>query len=341
MNRRKVLPVAASLLTLFGMLLFATPGAAYVRSRSNGCRAIYWNQSCVYLYPDSALLPDLPNADTIRIIQQAINSWETLLPDAFLKLHYHEPDGPKEVHFDHQSVIKFRSMTWVRPGDCGVVVMPYDHAAAAITTVFFIDKPTDPATDGQILDADIELNAVDNRFYDADQGIPANPDRRTLTDLWNTLTHEMGHLQGLDHTCAIFPDSEGDKVAMCTKDDKGQPRPVCGNVLGSNAPADKIIADTTMFATATPMEKKKRMPKADDIAGIVNAYPLASDPKNCALPQVTDPCGKSGGCAVSAQNRVGRVGPAGLSGLGLLGLVGLLALVISSRSRRWRLGEHR
>ena len=62
-------------------------------------------------------------------------------------------------------------------------------AAAAITTVTYINKPTDATADGRIIDADIELNAVNNYFYNADQAAP-NTGQRKATDLWNTLTHE-------------------------------------------------------------------------------------------------------------------------------------------------------
>src|SRR5207253_2066846 len=135
----------------------------------------------------------------------------------------------------------------------------------------------------EILDADIELNAVDNRFYNADNGIPAGNSGRTLADLRNTLTHELGHLQGLDHTCRI---SDNDGTPACVVDNTGARAPLCHA-------ASMAIADTTMFATAAPMETKKRLPKADDVQAVTDAYPIAQDPKICQQPTPQDPCGKT------------------------------------------------
>ena len=76
-----------------------------------------------------------------------------------------------------------------------------------MTTVSFLNKPTEPDLDGQIVDTDIDLNAVGYRFVDGSKPLSTG-DRRSPVDLWNVLTHELGHVMGLDHTCLI----DGDRV---------------------------------------------------------------------------------------------------------------------------------
>ncbi|TXD38568.1 matrixin family metalloprotease [Lujinxingia vulgaris] len=59
--------------------------------------------------------------------------------------------------------------------------------AIALTTVTY------RMTDGQILDADIEMNGADYVFTNSENG------EAGTMDLRNTLTHEVGHFLGLDH----------------------------------------------------------------------------------------------------------------------------------------------
>jgi hypothetical protein len=319
-----------SLLVLAALLTQAVPAGAWVRSKTTGCHPVYWTTSCVYIQPDSVLTDDMTPAEAKRLIQQSIAAWQSKTTGSYLKLNYLEPDVPREARFDKQPVIKFRTGKWCRPGDCaGDKETCYDSSAAAITTVFFVNKPEDATQDGQILDADIEMNNVNNIFYDADGAKPIT-DGRSLADLENTLVHELGHLQGLEHTCRA---SSNDGTPECTIDDQGDRPPLCGVAI-ANAPRDpkyQDIVDTTMFATALPGETKKRTPEADDVAAINSIYPSAKDPKSCTKTGAKDQCGGGGGggCTVSPRT-------SSAAGLPLLLLCGLLL-----RTRRLRRGRPR
>jgi hypothetical protein len=143
--------------------------------------------------------------------------------------------------------------------------------------VFYLDRPGQDM-DGFIIDADIELNNINYTYITVVDGQP-NPAKRdgtdSVADFENTLTHELGHLQGLDHTCkdSATPANE--------VDENGNPPPPCNN-LGSLLPADLVkTREATMFNSAPPGEIKKRSPEADDVNGICTIYPAANPQSEC------------------------------------------------------------
>ena len=170
---------------------------------------------------------------------------------------------------------------------------------------------------GTILDADIELNDLNFTFAILPTTAPEDMNR-PFADLENTLTHELGHLQGLDHTCkdTATPAQE--------VDDSGNPPPDCGS-LGSLPLAEQTkIKLATMYNFAMPHEINKRSPEADDVAGIASAYPPASDPASCAHTNLN--AFKSGGCTIGGRTT---------RSLGAIAVL-LGALVALVARRRWR-----
>jgi hypothetical protein len=197
--------------------------------------------------------------------------------------------------------IGFRHDEWRKiPCDPKLEVCdPYGANAIAITTV------TSNTRTGQILDADIELNAVTQKFADV---VVDGPRPRasgvSVQDLQNTLTHELGHLIGLDHNCY-------DPGASATP-----PRDQSGNAAPFCASANATIAEATMFNSALPGETKKRDLANDDVAAICDIYKPIDD---------------SGGCAIFPHRTSTR--HAGLTLL-LAGLFSVLFALIARRRRR-------
>jgi hypothetical protein len=307
------------LLALVGLAI-AGPvpdAAAYVRTRSpNTCVLVAWAQSCLYVQPDSSLeLIDMTAAEVEQAMQSAVTSWnDRLAASSYMRLRLLRPDGPREVNrVDQLQVIKFRRETWCRPAMAGRDTPTcFDPSATAVTTVSFLNKPADPALDGRIIDADIDMNAVNYRFYDALKGspTPSSSDGRTPVDLWNTLSHELGHVLGLEHTCRL-----DDAPYACLVTDRGGTIPSCEDVeLGRRGDsALETVYETTMYPTSTSSETSRRLPKADDLAGVVDAYPQGRDPQTCTVPLTLSPTG----CSAGPLSR--GTGPAGLLlGLGLL-----------------------
>ena len=98
---------------------------------------------------------------------------------------------------------------------------PHDPSAIGLTTVMYVNTPGSRG-DGTILDADIELNNVNYTFTIDPANAVARPGTQ-VADLENTLTHELGHVQGLAHTC-------WDHITMQPPlDNTGQPIPDCND----------------------------------------------------------------------------------------------------------------
>jgi MYXO-CTERM domain-containing protein len=316
--RGRLIPLLIGL----ALCLLGDPARAYVRTRSpNTCVMVAWAQSCIYVQPDSAIeLSDLTRAEVEEAIRTAITSWnERLRPSSYMRMRYLPPDGPREVsRVDQLQLIKFRHDSWCRPSaSSSSGETCFDPAATAVTTVSFLNKPQDPSLDGRIIDADIDMNAFNYRFYDAAKGrLPSSAtDGRTPVDLWNTLSHELGHVLGLEHTCRL----DDAPYASCIVTDRGETIPACETVeLGRRGdPALQLVYETTMYPTSTSSETSRRLPKADDLAGVVDAYPQGSDPQTCDTPYVVDPVG----CASTRPSSA--AGVAAIAPLALLGALGL------------------
>lgn len=289
--RRSILVLSAALAA--GLWLWTQPAAAYVRAyTADGCHPLFWAQTCVSVTTDAESVRDMPLSEVDRIVRNAVAGWQTRTRgQSFLDLVYVPAAGLRKTDVDGWNVIRFRDDTWCRPPDepNGETIC-YDPAAVAITAVSYIE-------DGRILDADIELNATTHSFYDADQEPPPRPGKRRPTDLWTTLSHELGHLQGLEHSCL-----RGSTHASCLRDGAGRRVLDCQTVEGGRATNPKLedIYETTMYPVAATTAFSKRAPKQDDVDGIVSTYPLDADPKICVVPSV----------AGQATNAIGACGAA-------------------------------
>lgn len=313
---------------------------AFVRSRTRSCQPVFWPQGCLYIQPDSELLgSDLDPASAEAAIKNAIAAWNDHLGvSSFLQLRYLAPRGPQEVNpLDGLQLLKFRRNRFCRPVTATTSMeVCFDQSATAVTTVTFINRPSDPSVDGMIVDADIDFNGVDFRFYDADRGLPPLSGRPPV-DLWNTVTHELGHVMGLEHTCSLFAGG----IPACVVDDQGRPVPDCSEVEldRSHDPRLQTLYEATMYPSAAPGETTKRQPHADDVAGVITAYPRVRDPMTCRLPAVVPY-----GCAAASPAFSAAASPAlsaataawQRAALGLAGAVFLALCSLRALARRQR-----
>jgi MYXO-CTERM domain-containing protein len=181
---------------------------------------------------------------------------------------------------------------------CATANNCWDHGATgtiALTTVTFV------ASTGQIVDADMEIYGWNGSTGGA-TGLPtgyymtcATPTSSTCArppygltgcnyvDVGNIVTHEAGHMLGLDHTCTY-------------------PAPYNSCPTGG----------TTMDPTMVPGETSKRTLSPDDTNGVCTIYPAGAATVTC-IGTAPEPA-KSGGCSTGG----GGSGVLGLLGVGLL-----------------------
>jgi MYXO-CTERM domain-containing protein len=294
---------------LAAALICAKPAAAYVRYTSSTGKMFKWSQSCVQLtaYP-ADLEPMMPVEEVLGAVDASAATWSTT-SDACtyldLMVSSSTDPTPRATNDGHNLVI-FRTTNWCKlaaNGTCDPAVQ-YDPAALALTSV------SASTSSGAIRDADIEVNAFHFQWAD----LVTHPELRgagmSFHDLQNAVTHEMGHLIGLDHTCYFQPPAPIDAT--------GAPIPDC-------ADASPAVLATTMFPSANPGDIDKRTLAPDDQMAVCDIYPAAENPMSCT-PQGMSPPGGGDGCACAA---AGAPAPAGL-------VVLIAAALLLARARRRR-----
>ncbi len=158
------------------------------------------------------------------------------------------------------------------PGACAARFNCWDHSAALAANTLALTTVTFLADTGEILDADMELNG-----WNGDSGVPQDgtagwyftcggPDLPICSsppygqsacnwiDVGNTVTHEVGHMIGLDHVCV-----------------SSYPPPY--NACPSPA--------SVMAPTAVLGETRKRVLSPDDTEAICTIYPAGAATRTC------------------------------------------------------------
>jgi hypothetical protein len=154
---------------------------------------IAWPTTCVSyaIQKDGSAVRDITAEQLSTIVDQAFATWTETICETGLSIateNYGEVNcrtGEFNTQLANANVWMFRDTGWstgnaVEGGD------GFDASALAVTTTNFNWK------NGQLYDADVELNADQVEF--------TLPDQRTQFDLLSIVTHEAGHFLGLDHS---------------------------------------------------------------------------------------------------------------------------------------------
>ncbi len=291
----------------------ARPAAAYVRGVSDNGAPLYWASSCaavtIYLNGFSMMTSD----EVAKSIAAAAHAWspsEVTCPgpdgDAGTGHPYFEivpsmsTGGPVPgIGYDGKNSIVFETTDW--PADLGPEVIAFTYHSS---------RP-----DGEIVDTDIDINAVGVSWANLDPGSTALGHTPDAIDLQTAITHEFGHFIGLGHTCF-----HAGVDVIVPHDDQGQPIPTCPDP--PSTPTDVREAQSVMWFFVEPgfTGIPKRVLAPDDARGICDIYPAARDPHVCALNLPDDGCG----CATDGYPRRGAA----------LSLLALGIAVAHARRRR-------
>jgi len=266
----------------------------------------HWGQSCVPVtaYPDQ--FRDMTPAQVGVAATAAAGAWSrTQVACTFMDVEVDVSSDPTHpAGSDPYNVLVFKD-PWcdpAHPGQC-------EPSALAITSVW-ANKKT-----GVIHDGDIEVNADPSLSVWADLDI--DPEL-WKNDLQNALTHEMGHLIGLDHNCYSPTTAKNSRPMI---DDQGNAVPDC-----ADAPDD--VQAATMFNSAKPGDMTKRTLSPDDLQAVCDIYPVAADPMLCPTPPPPPTDTPTGGCAYG--------GGARATAGGALSVALAAAAVLFARRRRRR-----
>ena len=206
-----------------------------------------------------------------------------------------------DVGFDGKNMIVFYQDSWSKhplPAD-PTQALAYAPNAFAVTTVY------KSKTTGEIVDADMEINAV--KFVWEDLVKRPDPGNQDAADFQNTLTHELGHVIGLAHPC--YSQNDG---PTRLNDNNGNPELDCGS---PTLPA--AVSESTMFPAVATSDTQRRTLAADDQQAVCDIYP-----SGLAL------CGQSqgDGCTLVGHAPTGTHGRA---------LPTFLALLLASLLWKW------
>lgn len=196
---------------------------AYKRSRvadptveASARHCLYWTEkSRVFFNQNTAGDPALPGEGVFAAVTSSFQTWNSAFAScgslSFAegprvtdrKLGYSITAGSSNVN---QVLFRSRKCSTVAPAadpcqkddSCGNAYDCWNHDSGSIG----VTTTTYDVRTGRIFDVDIELNAANFKFSTADSPVCAPPELSqscVATDVQNTVTHEVGHLVGLDH----------------------------------------------------------------------------------------------------------------------------------------------
>lgn len=277
----------------------AREARAFVRETSSytNLTPLHWSSGCVVLAVADPQSPDLSWTDLLTATQAAADTWTRAAAGCGSGFSFvvHLARAGLGVGRDgvNAILIHWSNYCGSRGSSPGC-----DPLSLAATSPHAVDH-AGAADDGRIYEADVEINGEAYSWGLVPQG--------GEMDLQGAITHELGHVLGLDHNCY-----ESGFGLPRPVDDQGVPVVDC-----AGAPTDVTAA---IMYPGGDYSTERRTLSSDDVRGICSIYPAGTPP---ACQGSLTP---SGGCSVGDRD------PGGSSIWTLGGLGGLL-LWLKGRGR--------
>jgi hypothetical protein len=264
----------AALFALACGLAAPAPAQAYVRAVTEKHAAWHWDRPSITLDVHAGQPgPELTSEELVQSVAGAAAPWsqpQLACTSVSLQVAGH-PEATAPVKRDGANRVVFRRLEWC-PDPREPDEPCYASEILALTTAQV------ELGSGRIVEADIEVNAVDHPWSDLVAKPGAFPG---ASDLQNTLTHEVGHLLGFAHSC-LLKASE-----LARTDDQGQPVPLCFE-------AGQAARESTMLASISQFDIDRRTLTPDDERGVCEVYPKG------ITRGLRQPPPGGGGCAVAS-----------------------------------------
>ena len=240
--------LTATVIILVAALGDASPAEGFVRKTSGAGVPERWPQSCVPVTVYRNGYAALTRDEVAKSVAAAARTWgpdAVTCPDGsppYLELVTSMADdgatAPPVAYDGHNSVV-FETEGWSGS----------DPSEVAVTYTF-----TQPG--GRVVDADLRVNAAYHSFANLDPGVGGDV---LAFDLQNAITHELGHLLGLGHTCLLDPEDPR------PVDDRGNAVPYCSDAAAGDAVDDDVSVDRSGTNLAAPALRRRRPRRLRDL----------------------------------------------------------------------------
>lgn len=201
--------------------------------------SLHWKNRTVVMNPSLPEGSTMSSEMLLSAMNWAAEAWSKSA-DSDFKIVIGPPVSQRWIGFDWSNKSPNYNIVTVREPTKQDFYGEWMHAAGvvALTSITYIQRT------GEIVDADIEINLAQHDFDDC---LQRRGSCGRSFDLTSTLTHEFGHVLGLDHPEESFENARR----------------------------------TTMFAQSSAGEITKRWPSADDVFGLNFLYPLGQPSPDC------------------------------------------------------------
>ena len=247
----------------------------YVRSRvdtgrvnDDSAHCLWWNKTELTFHQNDRGNPETTGETEFDATRAALSEWQ----GAF--------DACGSIQLKEGVRVADRNIILYRDRYCGDVAAESDSCWSELSCqnkhdcwdgnrgTIALTTTTYDTRSGEIIDADVEMNAASFVFTTVDSprctaGIYNQS--CVATDVQNTITHELGHAFGLDHTTAP------------------------GSTMNDSAPAGEISKRTLDSGTRQ---------------FVCDVYPKGMPPRDCVIQPVAMELGEKSGCAVAGTGSV-------------------------------------